>query len=217
MSPDLSSGKKGETPSLPLGILGGIFDPVHMGHLAIACFARDWLGLDKIYLIPSGTPPHKINTVSATPAQRLAMLRLAINGVKGLQVWDDEIRRRGISYTIDTIHRIRRENPRNPIYFIIGSDNLSEIATWYKYEQILSLVTLCVAKRPGHSLKIPATLSIKNILTFPSPPLTVSSTMMRTFLSDGYSCDYLIPPAVLRYIRKNGLYGCHGKTVMKAF
>jgi len=209
MSPSEPAAKRGKTNAPPLGILGGIFDPVHIGHLAIACFARDHLGLDKIYLIPSGTPPHKINTVSATPNQRLAMLRLAIKGAKGLRVWDEEVRRSGISFTIDTIHRIKRENPKKPIYFIIGSDNLSEIATWYKYKQILSLVTLCVAKRPGHSLKVPEILTgdLKDIVTFPSPPLSVSSTMMRMFLNEGYSCDYLIPSNVLQYIRENGLYG----------
>ena len=124
----------------PLGILGGIFDPVHNGHLAVACLARDHFKLDKVYLIPSGTPPHKSGTVSAPASHRLAMLRRAVRAVKGskgLLVWDGEIRRKGVSYTVDTIRRIKEKHRGAPLYFIIGSDNLREISTWHEYRKIL--------------------------------------------------------------------------------
>jgi nicotinate-nucleotide adenylyltransferase len=190
----------------PVGILGGIFDPVHNGHCAAACLARDYFNLDKVYLIPSGIPPHKSGSVAASAIHRLAMLKRAAQGSKSLLVWDEEIRRPGISYTVDTIRQIRKRHPSAPLYFIIGSDNLTEIPAWHQYRRILSSVVLCVAHRPGFSLKVPRELGVKEILTFPSPEWSVSSTMIRHYLGQGYSCDYLLPLPVARYIRRHGLY-----------
>jgi nicotinate-nucleotide adenylyltransferase len=191
---------------MPLGILGGIFDPVHNGHLAAACLARDFFNLDKVYLIPSGTPPHKSGSVAASPAHRLAMLSRAVRDTRGVTVWDEEIRRSGISYTVDTIRRITQKHTAIPLYFIIGSDNLGEIVTWHEYRQILSSVVLCVAHRPGFPLKIPPELRVGEIKTFPSPEWTISSTMIRRYLSRGYSCEYLLPHGVAAYIKRHGLY-----------
>jgi nicotinate-nucleotide adenylyltransferase len=191
---------------MTLGILGGIFDPVHNGHLATACLARDHFNLDKVYLIPAGTPPHKAGAVSAGARHRCAMLKLAVKGSKSLCVWDGEIRRPGISYTVDTIRRIREKHPRARLYFIIGSDNLGEITTWHEYRQILSSVVLCVTRRPSYPLAIPPELRVGKVVTFPSPQWSISSTMIRDYISRGYSCDYLLPPGVGEYIRKHGLY-----------
>jgi nicotinate-nucleotide adenylyltransferase len=193
-------------PPPPLGILGGIFDPVHNGHCAAACLARDYFGLDKVYLIPSGTPPHKSGRVFAGPDHRLAMLKLAVKGARGLTVWDEELRRPGISYTVDTILRIREKHPLTPLYFIIGSDNLHEIVTWHEYRRILASVVLCVAHRPGFALAVPRELRAGKILSFPSPEWSVSSTMVRSYLSRGYSCDYLLPLSVAAYISRHRLY-----------
>jgi len=198
---------KAHSHGAPLGILGGIFDPVHNGHCAAACLARDYFNIDKVYLIPSGIPPHKSCSVTASARHRLAMLKRAVQGSTSLLVWDEEIRRPGISYTVDTIRQIKKRHPSTPLYFIIGSDNLVEIPTWHDYRQILSSVVLCVAHRPGHSLKVPRELGIKEILTFPSPEWSVSSTMIRHYLGLGYSCDYLLPLSVARYIKRHGLYG----------
>jgi nicotinate-nucleotide adenylyltransferase len=206
MKPSRHAQKEPNAARAPLGILGGIFDPVHNGHLAAACLARDHFNLDKVYLIPAGMPPHKAGAVSAGARHRLAMLKLAVKGSKGLCVWDGEIRRPGISYTVDTIRRIRKKHPQTDLYFIIGSDNLGEIVTWHKYRQILSSVVLCVAHRPGFPSKIPAELRVGEIRTFPSPQWAISSTMIRRYVSRGYSCDYLLPPGVAEYIRKQGLY-----------
>jgi len=134
----------------PLGILGGIFDPPHNGHLAVASFARDYFGLSEVLFVPSGTPPHKS---TATPAiDRLAMLKRAIVNEPTFKIWDAELRRKGTSYTIDTLEELSRHFPGRPVYFIVGSDNLHEIQTWRRYRDVLRLVTLCVTHRPGRGV-----------------------------------------------------------------
>jgi nicotinate-nucleotide adenylyltransferase len=206
MKPSRHALRKPEAARVPLGILGGIFDPVHNGHLAMACLARDHFNLDKVYLIPAGMPPHKSGSVSAPASLRLAMLKRAVKGSSGLRVWDEEIRRKGVSYTVDTIRAIREKHAATPLFFIIGSDNLGEIVTWHNYRQILSSVVLCVAHRPGFPSKIPPQLKVGEIRTFPSPQWAISSTMIRSYVSQGYSCDYLLPPGVAAYVKRNGLY-----------
>jgi len=190
----------------PLGILGGIFNPIHNGHCAVACLARDYFGLHKVYLVPSGIPPHKYNPEMTCPKDRLAMALLAARGSALLAVWDGEIRRGGVSYSVDTIREIAARHRGRQLYFIIGSDNLGEIVTWNRYREILSSVTLCVAHRPGHSLRVPSELGRAAIKTFPSPEWALSSTLIRRYLRLGYSCEHLLPGGVLRYIVRHGLY-----------
>jgi nicotinate-nucleotide adenylyltransferase len=190
----------------PLGILGGIFNPIHNGHCAVACLARDYFGLHKVYLVPSGIPPHKYNPEMTNPKDRLAMALLAARGSASLAVWDGEIRRGGVSYSVDTIREIAARHRGRPLYFIIGSDNLREIVTWNRYREILSSVTLCVAHRPGNALRVPSELGRAAIKTFPSPEWALSSTLIRRYLRRGYSCEHLLPGGVLRYIERHGLY-----------
>ena len=192
--------------SSPLGVLGGIFDPVHNGHLAVASLAKDFFKLDKVLLIPSGVPPHKLSKVKASPSDRLEMLRLAIGGKTGFEICTEEINRQGYSYTFDTLNVLKKQYGNSQIYFIIGSDNLKEISTWYRYIEVIELVTLCVAHRPGYSCKIPEELKKAKILKFPSPEWAISSTMVRTYLHRGYSCRHLLPDPVIDYILSKGLY-----------
>ena len=124
-------------PPGAVGIVGGIFDPVHNGHLAIAGLARDYFGLTTILFIPSGRPPHK-SRVTAPAADRLAMLRLAVRNEPAFAVWDGELRRKGISYTFDTLRKLTGEFAGRPIYFIVGSDNLQEIETWRRWRDVPS-------------------------------------------------------------------------------
>ncbi len=198
--------REARTARSAIGILGGIFDPVHNGHLATACLACDYFNLDKVYLIPAGDPPHKSGAVAASAFHRLSMLKCALKGSKNLCAWGGEIRRPGISYTVDTIARIRKKYPLTPLYFIIGSDNLGEITTWREYRKILSSVVLCVTHRPGFPMTVSRELLVGTILTFPSPGWAISSTMIRRYISQGYSCDYLLPPGVAGYIHRHGLY-----------
>ncbi len=192
--------------ALALGILGGSFDPIHNGHIAIAQRAIVHLKLDAFYFIPAGIPPHKRRRVHASANQRLEMLRLALTDFGDARIWDGEIRRVGPSYTIDTLYELKQEHPDSGCFFVIGSDNLKEIPTWHRYREVLSLVTLCVASRPGYSLDIPPELREARIKEFSSPNLAVSSTEIRKRLSEGLSVQELIPERVYRYIQEKGLY-----------
>jgi len=190
----------------PIGILGGIFDPVHNGHLAAAELAAEYFNCEKILFIPAGTPPHKRSTVTASAQHRLSMLRGALLGNERAEIWTNEIERTGVSYTIDTLDELAAQYPGAPLYFIIGADNLHEIHSWHRYTEILSRVTLCVTERPGFSMEVPQTLCRATIKTFPSPHWGLSSTGIRTLFAQGYSCRYLLPQNVQEYIMSNGLY-----------
>jgi len=189
-----------------IGILGGVFDPVHCGHLAAALLAKEYFGLDEVLFVPSGSPPHK-PAVAVSPDDRLNMLKLALAGVDGCGVWDGELRRGGYSYTIDTLNELGGRYAGAKFYFIIGTDNLPEIAKWRSYEEILSRVTLCAAFRPGYAADRPEALAAADIRDFPGPMWGSSSTMLRGYLGKGHSCKFMIPDAVLEYIREKGLYG----------
>jgi nicotinate-nucleotide adenylyltransferase len=188
-----------------IGIIGGSFDPVHFGHLAIARLAQEFFGLRTIFFVPASIPPHK-SLPHANPRHRLDMLKRAIKDESGFLIWDGELRRGGKSYTLDTLKTFTKSNPHRPIYFIIGSDNLKEIPLWHKYPELLKLATFCVAHRPGHSLKLPRELRSMRVRFFPSPEWKISSTMIRDYLSKGHSCEFLLPKEVLKYIHKHGLY-----------
>ncbi|MDD5675300.1 MAG: nicotinate-nucleotide adenylyltransferase [Chitinivibrionales bacterium] len=192
--------------TLSIGILGGIFDPPHHGHLAAASLAIDFCKLDFAYLVPAGLPPHKIGGVSASRAHRLAMILLALKNQNNIKIWDREIKTGGICYTVDTIARMRQKHPQSLLHFIIGADNLREIHTWKNYREILRHVTLCVVDRPGFSCTIPAHLKSARICRIPSPQWGLSSSLLRTYLAQGLSCRYCIPESVLAYIKKYKLY-----------
>ncbi|MDR3013079.1 MAG: nicotinate-nucleotide adenylyltransferase [Chitinispirillales bacterium] len=189
-----------------IGILGGVFDPVHCGHLSIAVLAREYFGLDKIIFIPSGIPPHKFD-VTTSSDDRLNMLKLALDGIDGCEIWEGEIRRGGYSYTIDTLKELGDIYGGAEFYFIVGTDNLTDIPKWRSYEDIIKLITLCVAFRPGYEFDRPGELSLAKIETFPGPEWGASSTMLRKYIKNGHSCRFMIPDATLAYIRKKGLYG----------
>lgn len=194
-----------------LGVLGGIFDPLHNGHLALAALARDYFSLPQILFIPSGRPPHK-STVGASASHRLAMLQRAVRDEPAFGIWDEEIRRNRTSYTFDTLLKLRHEFPGRPLYFILGSDNLQEIESWHRYREVLKMVTLCVAHRPGHSIKPPPSLASARICPFPSPEWGISSSLIRAYLAQGYSCRYMIPECVAGYIKEKRLYGAVQKS-----
>ncbi len=188
-----------------LGVLGGTFDPVHNGHLAVASFAREALGLEKIIFIPSGNPPHKSASICASASDRLNMLRCALEEEKDAIICESELKRPGVSYTIDTLHELIKEFNR-PLYFIIGSDNLQEIYFWHRYQEIIALVNFGVVHRPGYPDLIPKELSEATIRFIPSPRWGISSSMIRSYFSQGYTCKHLLPSPVIDYILKKQLY-----------
>ena len=189
-----------------LGVFGGSFDPIHNGHLAMATLAREHLGLSHVLFVPAGVPPHKRRTVHAPAEHRLAMLERALDGLGQCSVYRGELDRDGPSYTVDTLAAIADEHPGAELFFLIGSDNLTEIRTWHRYRDILSAVTLCVAHRPGHAARRPRELAGARVTRCPSPEWGVSSTMVREYISRGHSCAGLVPPAVRDYIEREGLY-----------
>jgi nicotinate-nucleotide adenylyltransferase len=191
-------------------ILGGIFDPLHFGHLALAQLAKEHLALRTVYFVPAGTAPHKYKEVGTPPEHRLHMLRRAVLRVEGYGLLDDEIRREGPSYTIDTIAALQERFACDRINFIIGSDNLKDISSWHRYRQLLKRVRLCIVHRPGYSSRLPQQLHGAEICTIPSPEWGISSTMIRSYLSKGYSCRHLVPDQVLAYASRHRLYRATG-------
>ena len=187
---------------MKIGILGGTFNPVHIGHLILAEEAREKLGLDKVIFVPTYLPPHKDNSDIAPAPERLSMVKLAIKDNRNFSVSDIEIKRDGRSYTIDTIKEFKTRYPKDELYFIIGSDLLKYLAEWKDLDEIIKMVNFIVATRPGYPLeKIPA-----YIKTMPIRAVDVSAFEIRSCVKENKSFRYLVPEAVYNFIRKKGLY-----------
>ncbi len=196
------------------GFLGGTFNPPHLGHVQAAAAAAKELGLDALYVIPAGIPPHKeLPEGGATGPQRLEMARMAFAGIPGLEVLDWEVRRAGKSYTADTVERLRSEDPEGELWMLCGTDMFETLPDWYRGDWLLQ--TLCVAAYPrkeGEEEKIDA-LGAEYRREFGSEnlriavePLDVSSTELRELLQRGKGAS-LLPREVYRFILKNRLYG----------
>lgn len=185
-----------------IGILGGTFNPIHIGHLILAEEAREKLQLDKIIFIPTYLPAHKNNSDIAAAGDRYRMIKLAIKKNIYFSVSDIEIKRNGLSYTIDTLKEFKKIYPKDELYFIIGSDLLKYLDDWKDLPEIINMVKFIVATRPGYPLeKIPS-----NISTVPIRAVDVSAFEIRKAIKENKSFRYLVPEAVYKYIIKNKLY-----------
>jgi len=196
-----------------LGILGGTFDPVHLGHIIIAQDLREKLKLDKVVFIPARCAPHKRRKKSAPPAHRLAMLRAALKGYEGLAVSDIEIRRRGASYTIDTIRRIADTGAR--ITFFTGSDSIEYLPKWREIDAIVKECGFILMKRPGFDLEKleeikgelrPATFRAIKKSAINIRRIEISSTEIRRRIRRGQDISHLVPSSVAGYISAKRLY-----------
>ncbi len=187
---------------MKIGILGGTFNPVHIGHLILAEEAREKLGLDKIIFVPAALPPHKDNLNIAPANDRLKMLKLAIKGNKFFAVSDIEIKRQGRSYTIDTLKELKDKFSHDELYFIIGSDLLKYLNEWKDLGQIIKMVKFLAATRPGYPLQqLPPyiqTLAIRAV--------DISGFEVRAQVKENKSFRYLVPDKVFDYINKRKLY-----------
>ena len=184
------------------GILGGTFNPIHLGHLILAEEAREKMGLDRIIFMPAYLPPHKDTLDVAAASDRYKMVKLAIKDNKHFSVSDMEIKRDGRSYTIDTIREFRRKFPSDEIYFITGSDLLKYLDEWKDLPEIIKMLKFVVATRPGYPLeKIPS-----YIQTVAIRAVDISAFEIRSCIQEGRSFRYLVPDAVYDYIAKNKLY-----------
>jgi len=196
-----------------LGIMGGTFNPIHLGHLMIAEEARQRFHLSQVLFIPAYLPPHK-EVDGATAQQRLEMTRLAVADNPYFAVSDMEIRRGGRSYTADTIRLLKEQyGPERVLYFIAGTDTIQDLPNWHHPSYVLESCQFIGASRPD------GTEAIDNIIRYfgvlgthihklEVPAMDLSSTDLRYRIRHGLSVRYLIPQAVCEYIEKNGVYQC---------
>lgn len=200
-----------------LGILGGTFDPIHIGHLRTAEEIGQELDLEKVYLIPSASPPHKTEAPVTSFEHRLTMTRLAIFGSSLLDALDLEGRRVGPSYSIETLkelHEIFKPDP--DLFFILGIDAFLEINTWKGYERLFDYAHFVIISRPGYRKEKIKPFLMKsglenNTLTIKETTLMdISSTNIRKMVQQGKSIRFLVPGAVRDYIAEKGLYGKNG-------
>ncbi|MFA5859768.1 MAG: nicotinate-nucleotide adenylyltransferase [Elusimicrobiota bacterium] len=189
-----------------LGLYGGCFDPIHYGHLFTASYIREKMRLHKIIFIPSGIPPHK-NTTFATPEQRYAMVKLAVNGNKYFSVSRIETDTKTVSYTYDTLQKLKCTYSRAKLYFIIGMDELIQIPLWKHGLELLSLCTFIIAARPGYDLKKVDKNVINKVRLIDTPLIDIESTQIRLRARKSMSLKYYIPEVVERYILTNKVYG----------
>lgn len=192
-----------------LGIFGGSFDPVHLGHLLLAESAREELELEKIVFVPAGQSPLKKNLPYTCAEDRWRMLRLAIEDNPFFFASRVELDREPPSYTIETVDHFRRIYPETDLWLIIGEDNLGDLPRWRECNRLLSLIKIGVGARPGyHQKAIPKELLdfTERIKFFSHPEVEISSRVIREKIRRGGSIRYLLPPAVQNYIGRHNLY-----------
>ncbi|WP_226583205.1 nicotinate-nucleotide adenylyltransferase [Halobacillus litoralis] len=186
-----------------IGILGGTFDPPHQGHLIMAEYAREEMGLDEVWFMPSFIPPHKQESATAPPA-RLEMVKRATENHPQFKVCDVELVRKGTSYTVDTMSFLKEEYPDYKFFFIIGGDMVQHLPKWNRIEELKQMVDFIGVERPGYQWNDSIPIHFVDI-----PSIDVSSTMVRSRMVSGKSVRYLIPETVDSYIKENRLYGDH--------
>lgn len=196
-----------------IGILGGTFNPPHLGHLVCAQEAYLQLGLERVVLIPARIPPHKPVEDEPGIDHRLEMCRLAIAGdERRFDVSDLEVRREGTSYTIDTLQELHANQPESELFLIVGGDVAREFGSWQDPEGVLALATLAVAQRPG-TARAAVEQTLRQVVGgeraqfFAMPEIGISSTLLRERARDGEPTRYLTPEAVRSYIDRHRLYG----------
>ena len=187
-----------------LGLFGGSFDPVHLGHLLVAQAALEELGLDRLYFIPAAQSPFKPESQPASAEARLQLLRLALAGNAQCEIDDQEIRRGGTSYTVDTVRDYARRFPQAELFYLLGADNVAKLPLWRAADELAQLEEFVVIPRPGDvDQPFPAPFRGRQLAGF---PLGVSSSQIRARVKAGRPIDPLVPSAVAEAIRNNRLY-----------
>ncbi len=198
-----------------LGILGGTFNPVHLGHLIKAQDALELFKLDRILFVPCATPPHKKALGIAAAEHRLAMLEAAIGGNPAFGISRVDVDRGGVSYSVDTLKALKQQYPQDRLVFIIGTDSLLELHTWFSVGELLGLCDFAVLARPGYDtarvrpeeLNLPrgwAEVLLAQVAA--GHEVGISSSEVRSRLAQGLSIRYLVPAAVEHYIERHRLY-----------
>ena len=202
----------GPAPVQPgsVGVLGGTFDPVHVGHLAVAEEAREALGLERILFVPAAMPPHKVDRPVSAPSHRFAMVELAIAGNTAFEASRIELDRTGPSYTVDTLERLAPE--WRELVLILSAEAFRDLRTWRRPERILALAQLAVVPREGYPDASRAFLAEHfpgfedRAVFLPGPRLWLSASDLRERAANGRSLRYLVPDAVATYIGDHALY-----------
>ena len=198
---------------LKVGVLGGTFDPPHLGHLWLATLAADALGLDRVLLMPAARPPHKSGRQITNAADRVLMARLAISGDPLLEISLVEMERSGPSYTVESLEALRERHGSGTRFFLVmAADSLAQIGSWRQPDRLLQLAEWAVGPRPGIPMPAPEALrdrfgaAAERIHLLVGPSLEVSGTDVRRRVAAGRSIRYLVPRAVEELIRERGLY-----------
>ena len=201
-----------------IGIMGGTFNPIHKGHIAIAEAAKKTYKLNRIIFVPSGNPPHKTQEYIAPKEDRFRMVKLAIAGKKNYHISRIEIDRSGYSYAIDTFNELKKEYGSDAqLFYIMGMDSINEILTWKKPLELFKICQFIVATRPGAKIR-----TLKRILKFPpikmhaeqvhliEVKMDISSTQIRESIKNGKFPAGAMDKKIIEYIKKNKLYGYTG-------
>ncbi|WP_152397058.1 nicotinate-nucleotide adenylyltransferase [Paenibacillus guangzhouensis] len=193
---------------MKVGLFGGTFDPIHIGHLLLAEHACEALAFDAVWFMPAADPPHKSRQPLATGVQRLEMIRLAIEGNALFHVTDIEMERGGVSYTIDTIEELQRRFPDHAFSFLMGADMVNYLPKWHRIDELAERINFVGVGRPGTTLQLdhlPA--HIRDQVTMLEVPLfELSSTTIRERVSEDKSIRYRVPDRVHEFIQRNDLY-----------
>jgi len=193
------AGRDEEALKARIGVFGGTFDPVHVGHLAIALAALESVPLERVLFVPARRSPLKDRDPVASVADRVAMLQAAIAGEPRFALSRVELERDGVSYTVDTLEALK---PQGELFLILGSDALADLARWRTPDRIRELATILVAARPG----APEPDPVHRARAFEAPRLDISSRELRARAARGLSLRYLVPDAVWEHIKKRGCY-----------
>jgi nicotinate-nucleotide adenylyltransferase len=187
-----------------IGVFGGTFDPPHIGHLVAAVDARQVLDLDVVLLVVAGEPWQKVGTRPISPAaDRLAMVEAAVADTEGIEVSDLEVRRRGASYTADTLAELRRQDPDVELFVILGNDAAAGFETWERSDEVAAQATMVVVDRPGSPSPVDGPVSWRRV---DIPELEISSTEIRDRVAGGRSIRYLVPTGVVAVVEGRDLY-----------
>lgn len=192
-----------------VGILGGTFDPIHIGHLIMADQAMFYADLDEIWFLPAPTPPHKLDNEITSIEQRIEMIKKVTSQDEKYKLCAIELNRTGPSYTIDTIKELKSIYPHFSFSFVIGGDMIEYLPHWHKVEELLTMVRFLGLERPGFSLTPKNELEeklFKQVELIPMPQLEISSSQIREWIKMGRTIRYLVPFYVEQYIKENNLY-----------
>ncbi len=205
-----SRDRAGVFDAMRLGLFGGTFDPIHLGHLILAEQCREVCRLDRVWFVVAGAPPHKRG--DRTPVfHRIEMARIAIAGHQAFEVSDIEARRPGPHYSVDTLDAVHRERPGDDLFFLIGADSLVDLPTWRDPAGIARLATIVVVNRPGMDEVDPSILpsfgpGTKDLQFVTIPSIGLASKFLRQRLAERRTIRYMVPRGVEAYIEAQGLY-----------